>query len=358
MADRLEPPSPSRPRVALALQGGGAHGAYGWGVIERLLEEDIELVGVSGASAGAINGAALVAGYVAEGPAGARATLERLWRHVADASPLAPLDVGSLGGPFFEPLLRRSLDIAKLSSRYVAPFLPNVRDMSALRQAVESSIDLDLLARQTQVPLHVSATHVMSGSARLFTGPAVTLDALMASACLPELFAAVEIDGEEYWDGGFAANPALEPLLADAIGATDMLIVQLTPFTVEDVGGSVGEVMRRVSDISFNACLRRDLRALSEIQDIARAETSRDARMRAIARVNLHLLSPPPELAGRSGTSKVDTRWSVLQDLREKGHAQAEHWLAAHGHMLGRASSFAGLPEEEWRDGHALRNPR
>ncbi len=155
--------------------------------------------------------------------------------------------------------------------------------MSALRQAVESSIDLDLLARQTQVPLHVSATHVMSGSARLFTGPAVTLDALMASACLPELFAAVEIDGEEYWDGGFAANPALEPLLADAIGATDMLIVQLTPFTVEDVGGSVGEVMRRVSDISFNACLRRDLRALSEIQDIARAESSRDARMRAIA---------------------------------------------------------------------------
>ncbi len=100
MADRLEPPSPSRPRVALALQGGGAHGAYGWGVIERLLEEDIELVGVSGASAGAINGAALVAGYAAEGPAGARATLERLWRHVADASPLAPLDVGSLGAPF------------------------------------------------------------------------------------------------------------------------------------------------------------------------------------------------------------------------------------------------------------------
>lgn len=107
--------------------------------------------------------------------------------------------------------------------------------------------------------------------------------------------------------------------------------------------------MRRVSDISFNACLRRDLRALSEIQDVARAETSRDPRMQAIARVNLHLLSPPPELAGPSGTSKVDTRWSVLQDLRAMGRAQAEEWLAAHRDMLGRASSFRGLPEDMLR---------
>jgi NTE family protein len=128
-----------------------------------------------------------------------------------------------------------------------------------------------------------------------------------------------------------------------------MMIVQITPFTVEDVGGSVGEVMRRVSDISFNACLRRDLRALSEIQDVARAETSRDPRMQAIARVNLHLLSPPPELAGPSGTSKVDTRWSALQDLRAMGRAHAEEWLAAHRDMLGRASSFRGLPEDMLR---------
>ena len=351
MTDRHDPTSTRslsarRPRVALALQGGGAHGAYGWGVVERLLEEDIDLVGVSGASAGAINGAAVVSGYASQGSEGARAALEKVWRNVADASPLAPLDVGAMGGPFFEPLLRRSLDIAKLSSRYVAPFLPGVRDMSGLRRAVETSIDLDLLARQTILPFYVAATHIASGSARLFTGEAVTLDALMASACLPELFAAVEIDGEQFWDGGFTANPALEPLLSNAIGATDMIIVQITPFTVEDVGDSVGEVMRRVSDISFNACLRRDLRALSEIQDIARAAPSRDPRMQAIARVNLHLLSPPDELAGPSGTSTVDTRWSVRQDLRTMGRAQAEQWLAAHRDFLGRDSSFEGLPED------------
>jgi NTE family protein len=350
MSDRHDPTArPHRPRVALALQGGGAHGAYGWGVIERLLDEDIQLVGVSGASAGAINGAAVVSGYVTQGAVGAKAALERLWGNEADASPLAPLDVGALGGPFFEPWLRKSLDIAKLSSRYVAPFLPGVRDMSALRRAVEESIDLDLLARQAQLPFYVAATHIASGSARLFTGQNVTLDALMASACLPELFAAVEIEGEEYWDGGFTANPALEPMLSEAIGATDLVIVQITPFTVEDVGGSVGDVMRRVSDISFNACLRRDLRALSEIQDVARAEPSRDPRMQAIARVNLHLLSPPPELAGRSGTSKVDTRWSVLQDRRALGHAQAGQWLEENRDMLGHGSSFHGLAEDMLR---------
>ena len=145
MTDRLDPHAPPRRRIALALQGGGAHGAYGWGVVERLLDEDIEIVGVSGASAGAINGAAIVSGYATGGAVEAKAALERLWGHVADASPLAPLDVGALGGPFFEPLLRKSLDIAKLSSRYVAPFLPGVRDMRALRQAVAESIDLDLL---------------------------------------------------------------------------------------------------------------------------------------------------------------------------------------------------------------------
>ncbi|MET4896662.1 patatin-like phospholipase family protein [Sphingomonadaceae bacterium jetA1] len=335
-----------RPRIALALQGGGAHGAYGWGVVERLLEEGVDLVGVSGASAGAMNGAAIVSGYAANGCEGARDTMERLWRTVANASPLAPLDFGHWGGPFFEPWLRRSLDIANLSSRYVAPFLPSVRDMRALRRAVQDSIDLDLLRHQTRVPLHVAATHIATGSPHLFTGEAVTLDALMASACLPDLFSAVEIGGEYYWDGGFTANPALEPLLTDAVGATDMIIVQITPFTVDDLGSGVSDVMRRVSDISFNACLRRDLRALSEIQDIARAEHSSDPRMQAIARVNLHLLSPPPELAGRFSISKVDTRWSVLQDLRAMGRDQAEKWLATNRRFIGHDSSFEGLVEE------------
>lgn len=336
---------PSRPRVALALQGGGAHGAYSWGVIERLLEEEIDLVAVSGASAGAINGAALVAGFAQDGTKGATAGLERLWRAVSKGSPLSLFDVGGFGNPFFELWFGRSMELAKLTSRYTAPLFPTVRDMRALRRVVEATVDLDLLARQTALPLHVSATRVASGSARLFTGAAVTLDALMASACLPELFAPVTIDGEAYWDGGFTANPALEPLLLGDAQPSDLIIVQVTPFEAVDDLTSLSDVTRRISDISFNACLVRDLRTLTELQDVARRESSSDPRMQAIARTNLHLIEPPAALSERGAASKIDTRWTVLQELRALGRASAEAWLGAHRDVVGRASSLDAMPD-------------
>ena len=336
---------PGRPRIALALQGGGAHGAYAWGVVERLLEEDIELVGVSGASAGAVNGAALVAGYAASGAPGATAGLERLWRAVSDGSPLAPFD-NVLRHPHWEYPLRKSLEWLKITSRYFAPHMPGVRGMGALRRAVSSAVDLKLLAAQTALPLHISATHVPTGSAKMFTGSAVTLDAIMASACLPDLFAPVEIDGEPYWDGGFTANPALMPLLSDAIDATDLLIVQITPFVADDMNGLLGDRMRRVADISFNACLLRDLRVLTELKEIAGIEQCNDPRLRAIKRTNLHLLSPPDAIAERGGASKIDTRWSMLSELRAIGREAAEGWLAGPGAALGRRSSTTSMPDE------------
>ena len=224
------------PRVALGLQGGGAYGAYGWGVLDRLLEEHVEIVAVSGASAGALNGAALVSGLAEPEPSArdavARAALERLWRATAERSPLAGLDwlAPPLIAPLLEPALNRSLSIAREMAAYVSPFLPSLRDMRPLRAVVEASLDLERVAGQDRVPFFVSATDVLTGAARVFTGPEVSLDALMASACLPELFSAVEIDGRRYWDGGYAANPALDPLVFGGHGATDLIVVQLTPF--------------------------------------------------------------------------------------------------------------------------------
>lgn len=333
-----------RPRLALALQGGGAHGAYGWGVVERLLAEDVEIVAVSGASAGALNGSALVAGLASGGRDGALAGLERLWRAVSHGSPLKAFDV-EWGGPFFEPWFRRSLEIGKLFGRYVAPFAPHIRDMQALRRIVAGSVDLGALTRAEALPLYISATKVSNGAARLFGNDAIDLDAIMASACLPELFAAVEIDGEEYWDGGFSANPALEPLIFEGHGATDVLIVQITPFTVENTSSSLSAVMGRMSDIGFNACLLRDLKALTAVQDLARQTPSPDTAMQALAATNLHLMEACPELSERGGASKIDTRWSRLQELRTLGHATADAWLAEHRRDLGRTSTVADLPE-------------
>ncbi|MHA6723909.1 patatin-like phospholipase family protein [Sphingomonas sp. RS2018] len=338
-------PRKPRPKIALALQGGGAHGAYGWGVLDRLLEEDVEIVAVSGASAGALNGAALVAGLAEGGTPGACDALERLWRAVSQGSPLRAFDMAGWGGPVFEPWLRRSLEVSKLFGRYVAPFTPHVRDMRALRHIVQGSVDLDALTRPDAVPLYIAATKVANGAARLFTGAEITLDALMASACLPDLFAAVEIDGEHYWDGGFSANPALEPLIFDDRGATDVLIVQITPFSNEDVPTSLPGVIGRMSDIGFNACLLRDLKALTEVQAIARETRSASPKLRTLAKTNLHLMRAAPELATRGAAGKLDTRWSQIEGLRDLGRATADAWLIDHAHAFAQDSTLADLPE-------------
>lgn len=335
----------ARPRLALALQGGGAHGAYGWGVLERLLDEDVEIVAVSGASAGALNGTALVAGLASGGREGARAGLERLWRAVSGGSPLQAFDLDLWAGPLFEPLFRRSLEVTKLLGRYIAPFAPHIRDMRALRRIVDQTIDLTAITRPDALPLHISATRVANGTARLFANDEITLDALMASACLPDLFAAVHIDGEDYWDGGFSANPALEPLIFGDARATDVLIVQITPFTNADVSSSLTGTMARMSDIGFNACLLRDLKALTEVQAIAREAQSASPKMQALAATNLHLMGAPPELAQRGAASKIDTRWSQIEELRALGRATAEAWLADHRGGLGRISTLTGLPD-------------
>ncbi|WP_238291498.1 patatin-like phospholipase family protein [Methylobacterium longum] len=329
----------AKPRVALGLQGGGAYGAYGWGIIDRLLEEHVEIVAVSGASAGALNGAALVTGLATGGDAAAQAALARLWRAVADRSPLRGLDLLGASGPLFEPFLNRSLAFGRDFAAYVSPFLPALRSMQPLRAVASASLDLDLLARQDHLPLYVSATDILTGAPRLFSGAEVTLDALMASACLPELFDAVEIDGRRYWDGGYSANPALDPLVFGDHGATDLIVVQLTPFETYEVGMLPSEMASRVSDISFNACLMRDLKTLTELQAYALAAEPRSERMRAIAAINIHLLQAPCSLAG-GGVSKLDTRWSTLGGLRDLGRATAERWLAGTGAAIGEESSL------------------
>jgi NTE family protein len=332
------------PRLSLALQGGGAHGAYGWGVIDRLLDEELPLVAISGASAGALNGAALVAGLASGGTQGARDGLERLWRTVARQSPLQAFDLSGWGGPLLEPWVRRSLEFGKLFGRYVAPLSPGLRDMRALRRVVADSIDLSMLTHPDAVPLHIAATRVASGAARIFTGAEITVDALMASACLPELFGPVAIDGEDYWDGGFSANPALEPLIFGGCGQSDVLIVQITPFGASDTPDTLVEVMGRMSDIGFNACLLRDLKALTEVQTLVRRMPAADDGFAALRGTGLHLMEAAPELSERGPAGKIDTRWSRIAALRDLGRATADRWLGEHGHRLGRGSTLTELP--------------
>lgn len=334
-----------RPRIALALQGGGAHGAYGWGALERLLEADLDIVAVSGASAGALNGAALVAGFATDGREGAKAGLERLWNSVAHYSPMRVLDSRWLPSVFLDPWINSSLQLAKLFGPYFLPLVPGVRGMDALRRIAGETIDLDALRLPNAIPLHISATRVADGTPRLFDNNEIDIDALMASACLPELFSAVNIDGEDHWDGGYSANPALDPLLR-ADGTTDLLILQITPFAVEDVSHSLPAMIGRISDIGFNACLLRDLKTLTEMQAALQEAPRVTGPLSVLREINLHLMQAAPELASRNLASKSDTRASKLQELRGIGYNTMDAWLAEHRDELGRRSTLT-RPEPE-----------
>ena len=339
-----------RPRIALALQGGGAYGAYGWGVIDRLLDEDLEIVAVSGASAGAVNGAALVAGLAADGPEGARRGLEALWRDVSRSSPLGAFQsfnvTGGAFAPLFDPLVDRMLEHAKLMTNLTAPWMPrSVRSMKALRDVVSRQVDLSRLGSEGAVPFYVSATDVRTGRARIFSDTEVTLDAIMASACLPELFDAVVIDDIPYWAGGSPATPPLDPLLRTHRRPTDMLLVQLTPFQSDSFGKTAVETMARINDISFSACLLRDLEALVRLQRSVRDGGVVDAELIDIASINLHLLSAAPELGDRGPAAKSDTRWRSIEELHDLGVRTADAWLEEHRSELGHETTL--MIEEE-----------
>ncbi|WP_062203812.1 patatin-like phospholipase family protein [Aureimonas sp. AU12] len=331
------------PRICLALQGGGAHGAFTWGVLDRLLEEpDFEIAAVSGTSAGALNAASLAAGHAAGGNDAARAALTRLWRTVSERSPLGAATNALPFFPLPRALIHKALERLQLFGQLVSPYSPGLPRANALRSVVESSIDLPLLQSQTTLPTFVSATDVEAGAARVFTGAELTADALLASACLPDLFRAVEIDGRSYWDGGYLGNPVLTPFFAEDRGTSDILIVQVTPFVRDGVPEEPVEIMGRVNEITFNASLRRDLRMLTEIARLARAEDLENPVLRRIASLRLHMITAGDALTRRGSISKLDTRWSELTDLRDMGRTATDAWLAEHRKDLGQRSSLKG----------------
>lgn len=344
-------PSQIKPRIALALQGGGAYGAYGWGVIDRLLDEDVEIISVSGASAGAVNAVALVSGLAKGGNDGARETLSALWRDVSRCSPLGALQMldwtHGMFTPLLEPVVRKLLESAKVLSSVTAPWVPqSVRSMQALRAVVDRHVDMSLFANGQTIPIYVSATEMRTGRARIFDSAEITLDAVMASACLPDLFDPVVIAGEHYWDGGYSANPPLDPLLHSRRCPTDMLVVQLTPFTTDTVADNVVETMARVNDISFSACLLRDLESLMRLQRSARSGGVIDPEWQRVAAVNLHLLEAAAELGGRGPAAKSDTRWSAIEELHDLGYRTADIWLDANREELGHGSTLRFEEEE------------
>lgn len=303
-------------RITLALQGGGAHGAFTWGVLDRLMEEpDLVIVGVSGASAGAMNGAMLIQGLGRGGREAAREDLNSLWQQVSRSGPSLPMP-----GAW--------VDVFR---RWVTPYDIQPSDYHPLRPLLTGLVNVDAI-RESGIRFFVSACNVATGALRLFDESEVDVDHLLASACLPHLFQAVRIGDADYWDGGYLANPALFPLL-NACPDADMVLVSVNPFACPELPRTPDAINDRLSQITFNAALRRELADLDA------------GRLAVPPGIRRHHIQADDALRLLSAHSKLTADWKFLTFLRDLGRQTADDWLHSHRAQLGLRGTMVPSPD-------------
>lgn len=339
----------ARPPILLGLQGGGAHGAFGWGVLDRLLEADcFEIEAISGTSAGAMNGAMLAYGLSAgdAGSAGsaqnARDMLQRFWERTAGQAAYSPFRPSAIdqflgnGDLAFSPGYR----MLEIWPRVISPHHLNPLDMNPLRHLLDGLIDFERLRQGSSPALFIAATQVLSGNLRIFHRREITPDSLLASACLPFMMRAITIDGEPYWDGAYLANPALSPLVTHA-QACDLIVVQVSPFAIATLPNSTTDIIDRVTAIASNGALTREIEQITLAnQRIQRGEPPRpDQRP-----IRLHLISAEKPMQPFSPSSKLNADRSFIEQLFRLGRETADHWLAAHGKDVGVRASYTPHP--------------
>jgi NTE family protein len=327
----------------VALQGGGAHGAFAWGVLDRLLEDDrLAIDAVSATSAGAMNAVALAYGRSLGGTEGARAKLEELWRAVSRA--------GSMWSPFragpFDKWLALNHINGDLSPGYLyfqamthlfSPYVLNPFDFNPLKDLLVDLIDFDRLRTCPHATrLFIGTTNVRTGKIRVFENDELTADAVLASACLPYIFKAVEIDGEAYWDGGFMGNPALFPLIYRG-ASRDIIIIHINPLTRPDIPKSGPDIFDRMNEISFNSSLMREMRAIAFVTRLLDEGSLDNTRY---SRMLIHSIRDDAEMAHHGAATKLNPDWEFLCRLRDHGRAAADGWLAANFDKVGLASSI------------------
>jgi NTE family protein len=323
--------------VDFALQGGGAHGAFTWGVLDRLLEEPwLRIDGISGTSAGAMNAAVLVDGYADNGADGARAALENFWRRVARAALLSPLR----RTPLDVLLGRWTLDHSPvfvamdLMARLFSPYDLSPGGANPLRDILAETIDFARLA-QASIKLFVTATNVRTGRGRVFRNSEITPDVLLASACLPTLFQAIEIDGESYWDGGYSGNPTITPLVREC-RSQDTILVQINPVERPQSPRSARDILNRLNEVSFNAVLLKELRMIALLRQVAQPDDSESAKW---ADMRIHRISSDV-MVELGYSSKLNAEWEFLCMLRDEGRRAGDAFLSTHHDDLGRRSTF------------------
>src|SRR5271163_5026917 len=322
--------------VDLALQGGGSHGAFTWGVLDRLIEEPwLQIDGISGTSAGAMNAALVADGWTQGGAEGARAALEGYWRRVSQAAAFSPLQ----RSPLDRLMGRWTLDtlpayvVMDMMSRVLSPYDLNPLGLNPLRAIIAETINFDGVAR-APIRLFITATNVRTGRGRIFRNKEISVDVLLASACLPTMFKAIEIDGDPYWDGGYAGNPTLTPLVRES-DAHDTILVQINPRERPDPPRTANEILNRLNEISFNSPLMKELRMMALLRQVADPGHGEGARW---AGMRTHRIMSDA-LADFGASSKLNAEWEFVSLLKEEGRKSAGAFLTAHAEDIGKRST-------------------
>ncbi|MCC5945628.1 MAG: patatin-like phospholipase family protein [Bernardetiaceae bacterium] len=323
-------------RLDLALQGGGAHGAFTWGVLERLLEDErLEFDGVCGTSAGAMNALMLTYGWQQNGRQGAIDMLHKFWKLASQRQYFSLFQTNPLDVKKRQNLIPSHLFL-DFFTMFFSPYQFNPMNINPLKDILLELVDFEALRKDKEgINLFVGATNVRTGQARVFKKENMTADAVLASACLPFLFKAVEIDGEAYWDGGYMGNPPLYPLI-DNTNTPDILIVQINPIRVEHVPRTVEEIRDRINELSFNSSLMHDMRQIKLVREMLAKGLNIDGKFKDLY---IHNINPEKVLAKLGATSKLNANWNFLQSLRDIGRDMAGKWLESSFELVGEASS-------------------
>ncbi len=333
--------NPEQKTVNLALQGGGSHGAFTWGVLDYLLEDGrIDVEAISSTSAGTMNACAFAYGMYTGGPDKAREAMHDFWWKIAEYggstySPFknTPWEKFMLGNNFFggeNPMLFAMDSFTRMFS----PYQTNPFDFNPLRDVLKDTIDFEALKECDCTKLYISATHVKTGKVRIFDKSEISLEVALASACLPYVFKAVQIDGEDYWDGGYSGNPALFPLYYDT-KSRDLMIVHINPIEIDETPTTAADILDRINEISFNSSLLDEMRSISFVKKLIENDMLKDEYKDHFKDILVHSIRADEALKNLGAASKFDSDWSFLTELRDKGRTTMKEWMKKNFDKIG-----------------------
>jgi len=328
-----------RKRVNVALQGGGAHGAFTWGVLERLMNDGrLFIDGLSGTSAGAMNAVVFTDGFLRGRQKGAIDALRNFWSRVSEGAlvPMAMVNALAPGHTSWNMDDTPGFHLLDAVTRMFSPYQLNPLDIHPLRDILNEQVDFEALRKETRIKLFVAATNVRTCKLKIFRTHELNVDSLLASACLPILFRAVEIHGEAYWDGGYLANPAIYPLIHECI-SKDVIIVQINPMNRPEVPSSARDILNRINEISFNSNLVREMNGIATVSRLLEAGKAEDS---GYTSVKFHMIEAEDAMSVLGSSSKFNADWKFLTYLHKLGVDAADRWLEEHFDAIGNQSTL------------------